>query len=117
MRHADVNPLICAVKEIELADLIAAIKAHGGIFVFDEDGKSAGPNVEYYDEYKGPRSGTLLEARLATGEDLDQEGRKREKVILTITDSEDDTYDIDAKELYLGFISGITAQIPEPKQP
>ena len=116
MRNTNIQPLIDAIKAIEETELIAALKAHGGSFVFDKEEKEQTlPPIEFYDDYKGPSAGDVLEARLKKNTTNPKE--EKEAVVLTIIDEDRDSYDIEAETLYPGMISGITARIPEPEKP
>ena len=102
MKSTNYQEMADGIKRAEQKELAAALKAHGGKFEFNEDIQR--PVVEFYNEINGPESGIVSTVRL------------EDKVILmTVTDTESETYEIDAEDVYPGCLSVVTEFLPEPQ--
>ena len=104
MRHTDIQPIINAVKAIEVKDLVHALKAHGGSYDFSGDAEP--PAIQYETDFAGPRKGTVVDAEV----------RYNDKgVILLVDDMTDcDQYHISYDDVMAGELSLVTAALPEP---
>lgn len=103
MKSTNYQEIANGIKRAEQKELAAALKAHGGKFEFNEDIQR--PVVEFYNELNGPKSGIVSAVRL------------EDKVILmTVTDTESETYEIDADDVYPGCLSVVTEFLPEPQE-
>ena len=103
MRHTDIQPIISAVKAIELKDLVHALKTHGRSYSFpDEDA----PAIQYETDFGGPRKGTVIDAEVR----YDDKG-----VTLLVDDMTDcDQYHVSSDDVLPGELSLVTAALPEP---
>lgn len=105
MKTTNLQPILDAVLNIETKELAAALRQHGGSYKFSEDKCS----IMFYDEFKGPMSGTVEEATI-------KEIKDQPVITISITDDDHNTYDIDSDSVFPGLLSVITAWLPEPKK-
>lgn len=105
MKTINLQPVLDAIRNIEKNELIAALKTHGGRFDFEKRKPNEPFSIEYYDEYEGPCSATVLRA---------EHNPNTNKVILTLTDKYRNSYDISDEDVYPGHLSVIIDNLPEP---
>lgn len=105
MKTTDLQPILDAVLNIETKELAAALRQHGGSYKFSEDECS----IMFYDEFKGPMSGTVNGATI-------KEINDQPAIKISITDDDHNTYDIEVDSVFPGQLSVITAWLPEPKK-
>ena len=104
MKTTDLQPILDAVRNIETKELATALRKHKDGYTFSGDF-----SIEFYDEFKGPMSGTVEKVSIKEKNDVPI-------IVITVTDDNYNTYDIDSDNVYPGHLSVITAQLPEPKK-
>jgi hypothetical protein len=104
MYHTDIKPIIDAVRNIEKADLVRALEAHGGSYTFNPETNPVGVVFQGI----GAESALILRARI-------KEKPDGKDVELIVEDAVDD-YTVETSLVYAGQLSGITAAIPEPTE-
>lgn len=98
MKHIDIQPLINAVKGIELQEARKALEAYGGSCTFNPE---LPPSVEYYGG-AGPASASVR--RISFG----PEGPEGKDIVIEVLDDTDGgTFEISPSDLYPGSLLAI----------
>lgn len=105
MKTVDLQPILDAVHNIEKNELTQALIAHGGSFDFEKEQPDYLIGIEYYDEFGGPSSADVCKVEYNPNNNA---------IIITVTDDESNTYDINDEDVYPGHLSVITDALPEP---
>ncbi len=107
MKTIDLQPILDAVHNIEKNELIQALTAHGGSFDFEKEQPDSLIGIEYYDEFGGPSSADVCKVEYNPNNNA---------IVITVTDDESNTFDINDEDVYPGHLSVITDALPEPKK-
>jgi len=99
MKHLDINPLIQAVKDIELQETARALKLTGRRRTFK---KNRAPRIEYHSEGAGPASAFVKSVRLPDPKTI---------VIEACNEDFESTFTVAAEDLYPGSLMAIVDAI------